>query len=186
MKHLLAINDLSSDQIIDIFKLAQLKGQLFNKYHNIFQEKILATLFFQPSTRTQLSSQSAFIKLGGQCIGFSDIEDSRSGSTYYESMEDLGKIIQSYCDLLVMRCNDAEQIQKLSQNCNIPVISAGHGNIEHPTQALIDMYTLWSINNRIHNLNIHHLFSYFSSPPIYPQSHAKSTVLHKTTIYCRK
>ena len=154
MKDLLTITELSSSKIIEIFKLANLKEQLFVKYHDAFRQKILATLFFQPSTRTQLSSQSAFIKLGGQCIGFSDIEDSRSGSTYHESMKDLGHILESYCDLVVMRCNDSQQIYDLSNTCHVPIISAGHGNVEHPTQALIDLYTLWSLYKRIDNINI--------------------------------
>lgn len=154
MKNLLTIDELSSNEIIEIFKLADLKEQLFVKYKDVFQQKILATLFFQPSTRTQLSSQAAFIKLGGQCIGFSNIEDSRSGSTYYESMEDLGSIIESYCDLVVMRCSNSKQLYDLSRTCHVPVISAGHGDDEHPTQALIDLYTLWSLYKKIENLNI--------------------------------
>lgn len=96
-----------------------------------------------------MSSQAAFIKLGGQYIGFSDIETSRSGSTYKENMKDLGKIIKSYCDLVVMRCSKPEQIYELSSVCDIPIISAGHGDIEHPTQALVDLYTLWTINKKL-------------------------------------
>lgn len=148
------MNDLSAYEILNIFKLASNEKQLFRDYQNTFQNKILATLFFQPSTRTQLSSQAAFIRLGGRCIGFSNIEDSRSGSSYYESMEDLGSVIGSYCDLVVMRCKDEDQIYDLVRTCHVPIISAGHGDIEHPTQALIDMYTLWSIYKRVDNLTI--------------------------------
>lgn len=154
MKNLLSLTDLSALEIIELFQLASLKKELFTKYQNILEGKILATLFFQPSTRTQLSSQSAFIRLGGQCIGFSNIEDSRSGSTYNESMEDLGNIIESYCDLILMRCSEPQQLYALANTCHIPVISAGHGDVEHPTQALIDLYTLWSVDNKIENLNI--------------------------------
>ena len=154
MNNLLSINDLSQKEIIQIFKLADLGNNLFIKYQGALKNKILATLFFQPSTRTQLSSQSAFIKLGGQCIGFSNIEDSRSGSTYHESMYDLGNLLNSYCDLVVMRCCDEQQIYDLATSCSVPIISAGHGDIEHPTQALVDLYTLWSLYKTIDNLNI--------------------------------
>lgn len=154
MKNLLTINELTPNEILQLFKLADLRDQLFVKYHNVFQQKILATLFFQPSTRTQLSSQSAFIRLGGQCIGFSNIEDSRSGCTYNESMKDLGAVIESYCDLVVMRCSDSNQIYELASSCNVPIISGGHGDEEHPTQALIDLYTLWTIYQKLENLNI--------------------------------
>lgn len=141
-KNLISILDISKTQIKELFSLAREKDAIFKKYHNFLSEKILASLFLQPSTRTQLSFQSAFLKLGGKIIGFSDINHSRSGPPYYEPLDDMGKIISNYCDIVVMRTIDATYTDEFIKETTVPVISAGSGNIEHPTQALTDLFTL--------------------------------------------
>ena len=141
-KNLISILDLGIEQQTQLFELASKKDKLFTKYCHSLEGKVLGSLFFQPSTRTQFSFQSAFIKLGGQYIGCNNIDQIRSGPPYFESITDLGTIISNYCDLIVMRTIDNIQTLQLIQGAQIPVILAGSGNIEHPTQALTDMFTI--------------------------------------------
>lgn len=141
-KNLISILDITKTQMDELFLSAKDRDKLFEKNYNALSGKILASLFLQPSTRTQLSFQSAFLKLGGKTIGFSDINHSRSGPPYYEPLDDMGKIVSNYCDIIVMRTIDATYTDEFVKGASIPVISAGSGNIEHPTQALIDLFTL--------------------------------------------
>ena len=141
-KDIISIEDFSRVEIEHILETADLREDIFSKYASAFNGKIVATFFFQPSSRTKLSFQSSFIRLGGQYIGFSDIEESRSGSSYKEKMSDLSKILDAYCDVAVLRHFDQYAIQKLAQDTLVPIISAGNGDDEHPTQALTDLYTI--------------------------------------------
>lgn len=155
MENLISIADISLSDIETIFERAMLRDNIFKEYYYALKDKILASIFLQPSTRTQLSFQSAFTKLGGTYVGFSDINASRSGPPYYEPLDDMGKIISCYCDIIVMRTINANLTYSLLEGANIPVISAGSGNIEHPTQALTDLFTLTTyIGKSLSNLNI--------------------------------
>lgn len=140
--NLISILDVSIEQQLELFEIADQGQQLFSKYRHALDGKVLGSLFFQPSTRTQFSFQSAFVRLGGQYIGCSDIHETRSGAPYYEPIQDMGTIISSYCDIAVMRTIDDLQTEQLAQGISIPLISAGSGNVEHPTQALTDLYTI--------------------------------------------
>lgn len=153
-KAIISIKDLTKLELFKIFELADRRTELFHEYCNSLNHKIVGTLFFQPSTRTQLSLQSAFMKLGGQQIGFSNIEDSRSGNTYHENMEDLGRVLNTYCDVAVMRHYDENAIYELATVTDIPLISAGNGNDEHPTQAAIDLYTIKRETGHLDNIHI--------------------------------
>ena len=141
-KDIISIKDLSTEEIDKIIDVANLRDELFVKYRDSLRNKVAGTLFFEPSSRTKLSFQSAFIRLGGQYIGFSDIEESRCGSSYNEKMCDLGRIIDSYCDLIILRHFDNDAVFELAENTKIPLISAGNGTDEHPTQGLTDLYTI--------------------------------------------
>lgn len=139
----------------ELFSVAQSKDRMFEKFSNALSGKILASLFLQPSTRTQLSFQSAFLKLGGKTIGFSDINHSRSGPPYYEPLDDMGRIVSNYCDIVVMRTINAVYTDDFINGATIPVISAGSGNIEHPTQALTDLFTLTDfLGSNLSGINI--------------------------------
>lgn len=140
--NLISILDLSKEQQLSIFNLANKEKKLFSEYSHALNDKVLGTFFFQPSTRTQFSFQSAFVRLGGNYIGCSDINSTRSGPPYFESICDMGTIISNYCDIIVMRTIDDLQTDQMIQGAHIPIISAGSGNIEHPTQALTDIYTI--------------------------------------------
>jgi aspartate carbamoyltransferase catalytic subunit len=114
--------------------------------------KILASLFFESSTRTRLSFESAMIRLGGQVI---TVENGQSTSvTKGERLEDTGAVISHYADVIVMRHSDSGSVETLSSEATIPVINAGDGSNEHPTQALLDLYTIFSEKQRIDNLKI--------------------------------
>lgn len=155
MKSLISINDISLSDMQTIYEKAKLRDKIFKEYYEALKGKTLASLFLQPSTRTQLSFQSAFTKLGGTYIGFSDINASRSGPPYYEPLEDMGKIVSNYCDIIVMRTINAKYTSELLAGASVPVISAGSGNIEHPTQALTDIFTLTThIGANLSGLNI--------------------------------
>lgn len=140
--NLISILDLSPEQQAKLFEIADYGERLFSEYRHALDDKVLGSLFFQPSTRTQFSFQSSFVRLGGQYIGCSDINETRSGAPYYEPICDMGTVISSYCDIIVMRTIDDLQTEQLVQGVSVPLISAGSGNVEHPTQALTDLYTI--------------------------------------------
>lgn len=145
---------MSLEQQLELFALADQGERLFSEYHHALDGKVLGSLFFQPSTRTQFSFQSAFVRLGGQYIGCSNIEETRSGPPYYEPICDMGTIISNYCDIIVMRTINDLQTEELVQGSSVPVISAGSGNVEHPTQALTDLYTIYKLLGRMTNHEI--------------------------------
>lgn len=152
--NLISILDLSLEEQNNIFELANYEDEIFKEYHHSLDDKVLGSLFFQPSTRTQFSFQSAFVRLGGQYIGCSDISQTRSGPPYYEPINDMGKIISNYCDIIVMRTIDDLQTDQLVDGARVPIISAGSGNIEHPTQALTDLFTIKKLLGCLTGFNI--------------------------------
>ncbi|MHA1292791.1 MAG: aspartate carbamoyltransferase [Promethearchaeota archaeon] len=122
------------------------------KNSSVLNGKILATLFFEPSTRTRLSFESAMYRLGGQVIGFSssDVSSIKKG----ESIADTIRTVENYCDCIVMR-NPLEGAARLAAKfASIPIINAGSGSGEHPTQALLDLFTIKEECNTIDGLNI--------------------------------
>lgn len=141
-ENLISILDISIEQQLELFEIADKGDNLFSEYRHALDGKILGSMFFQPSTRTQFSFQSAFARLGGQYIGCSNINETRSGAPYYEPICDMGTVISNYCDIIIMRTIDDVQTRQLMQGVRIPLISAGSGNVEHPTQALTDLYTI--------------------------------------------
>lgn len=134
MHYLLSIDDLKKDDIDKIMVIARDCHLGHNPHLN---DKILATLFFEPSTRTKLSFQSAMYRLGGQVIDLPISSSQKKG----ESDEDTVKTISEYADILVIR-HPQVVMEKLAAVSSKPVISAGESHFEHPTQALLDLYTI--------------------------------------------
>jgi aspartate carbamoyltransferase catalytic subunit len=124
------------------------------KRGTLLKDKILATLFFEPSTRTRLSFEAAMQRLGGSVIGFADPRTSRAGDWRGETLEDTIKVVDQYADAIVMRNFIAGTAETAAKVANVPVINAGDGSNEHPTQALLDLYTILREKKKIDGLTI--------------------------------
>ena len=149
-KSLVSITDFDVEEYLKILELAA-KFEA-NSYRNVLNGRVIASLFFEPSTRTRLSFESAINRLGGRVIGFSDIET--TSSTKGETLHDTIKIISNYCDLIVMR-HPLEGASKFaSEVANVPIINAGDGANQHPTQTLLDMYSITKTQGTLSNLSI--------------------------------
>lgn len=152
MRHLIGINDFSVKELDDMINLAKDIIDNPNKYSEACKGKKLATLFYEPSTRTRLSFESAMIELGGNVIGFSDA--SNSSVSKGESVADTAKVISCFADICAMRHNKEGAPLIASFNASIPVINAGDGGHNHPTQTLTDMLTIACKKGRFENLNV--------------------------------
>ena len=139
MKHLLDIESLSIDNVESIFENAMKYKEGFVKNEDKLSNKIIATVFLEPSTRTQLSFQAACYRLDGKVINY---EDAKSSSKKGESFEDTIKTISQYVDAIVLRHPEKGKVHHYASFSNVPVINAGDGNGEHPTQALLDVFTM--------------------------------------------
>lgn len=124
------------------------------KRSTLLRDKILATLFFEPSTRTRLSFEAAMQRLGGAVIGFADPRTSRAGDWRGETLEDTIKVVDQYADVIVMRNFIEGTALTAAKVADVPVINAGDGSNEHPTQALLDLYTILREKKKIDGLTI--------------------------------
>ncbi len=149
-KSLVSIIDYTKDEYLKILDLAakfeqQPKQKLLEGY-------VIATLFFEPSTRTRLSFESAVNQLGGKIIGFSDI--GTTSVTKGETLNDTIKIVCNYCDMIVMRHPLEGSARYASEVSSVPVVNAGDGANQHPTQTLLDMYSIQKTQGRLDDVNI--------------------------------
>ncbi len=149
-RSLISINDYSKDEILDILNIA--KEFEANPRQKILENHVIASLFFEPSTRTRLSFESAIMQLGGKVIGFTDA--SSSSVKKGESLRDTIETISLYSDLIVMR-HPLEGSSRFASELNdTPVINAGDGANQHPTQCLLDLYSIMQTQNTLDNLDI--------------------------------
>jgi len=149
-KSLVSIADYSKK---DILRILELTVELENDpYQQLLNKNVIATLFFEPSTRTRLSFESAISRLGGKIIGFSD--SSSTSVQKGESLKDTIKTISNYCDLIVMRHPIEGSARYASEVASVPIVNAGDGANQHPTQTLLDMYSIKKTQNTLDNLNI--------------------------------
>ncbi len=151
-RHILAISDFTKEEILKIIKIAGEIDKDIGKYKDSLNGKIVATLFFEPSTRTRMSFQAAMQRMGGSVIGFSDI--SMTSLKKGESLPDTIKIISGYCDVIVMRHPIAGSVAKAASDASVPVINAGDGPHEHPTQTILDMYTIRKEKGKLDGLKV--------------------------------
>ena len=147
---LVSITDYSKAEHLQILELASEFEK--NPNQDTLKNKIIATLFFEPSTRTRLSFESAVNRLNGRVIGFADA--SSSSVTKGETLKDTIKIVSSYCDLIVMRHPLEGAAKYASEVSSVPIINAGDGANQHPTQTLLDMYSILKTQGKLDNLNI--------------------------------
>jgi aspartate carbamoyltransferase catalytic subunit len=151
-RHLIDPMDFTTGEMEEIFDLAGKIIEEPGKYSHACDGKILATLFYEPSTRTRFSFEAAMLRLGGQVIGFS--EPNSSSVAKGESIADTIRTIECYADIAVMR-NPKEGAPKVaSMYCEMPVINAGDGGHQHPTQTLTDLLTIKSVKGGLSNLTL--------------------------------
>lgn len=149
MQHLVT---LSNYDFLSIFELANKVKSNPNSFNDSLKNKIITNLFYEPSTRTSSSFSSAMYKLGGQVIPINDVN--YSSVSKGENLQDTIITMSNYCDLIVLRSKKAGDALIASQVSTVPIINAGDGNGEHPTQTLLDLYTIYKKFGRIENLTI--------------------------------
>lgn len=152
MKNLISILDLSTSEIDEL--IATANDIIANpvKYREACKYKKLATLFYEPSTRTRLSFEAAMLELGGSVLGFS--EATSSSAAKGESVADTAKTVSCYADIIAMRHFKEGAPMVAAQNASIPVINAGDGGHNHPTQTLADLLTIYREKGRFDNLTL--------------------------------
>lgn len=153
MKHVISIEDFSIEQIES---LCQLTDQIIaspENFREALANKVIATLFYEPSTRTRLSFEAAIQRLGGSVISTENARE-LSSAVKGENLEDTIQVVQGYADGIVLRHFDDHAASSAASVAQVPIINAGSGSLEHPTQALLDLYTIYSIKGGIENQTV--------------------------------
>ncbi|AIY85138.1 MAG: aspartate carbamoyltransferase [Clostridium baratii] len=151
-KHLIDPRDFTVDQLEEIFELAHQIIKNPKEYAKVCDGKILATLFYEPSTRTRFSFESAMMRLGGNILGFS--EPNSSSASKGESLADTIKMVSIYSDIIAMRHPKEGAAKVASLYSSVPIINAGDGGHQHPTQTLTDLLTIKSLKEGLENHTI--------------------------------
>ncbi len=152
MRHLMSPLDFSVEEMDKLFDLAEDIEASPEKYAHACDGKVLATCFYEPSTRTRLSFESAMIHLGGKVLGFSDAANSSASKG--ESVSDTIRVISCFADICAMRHPKEGAPMVAAEKSGIPVINAGDGGHQHPTQTLTDLLTIRSLKHRLDNMTI--------------------------------
>ena len=152
MKHIISPLDFSVKELDDVLCLAEDIIADPKKYANVCNGKKLATLFYEPSTRTRLSFEAAMLNLGGNILGFSSADSSSAAKG--ESVADTIRVISSYADICAMRHPKEGAPMVAAKYSRIPVINAGDGGHNHPTQTLTDLLTIKNLKGRLNNLTV--------------------------------
>ncbi len=152
MRHLMSPLDFSVEELDKLFDLAEDIEASLEKYAHACDGKVLATCFYEPSTRTRLSFESAMIHLGGKVLGFSDAANSSASKG--ESVSDTIRVISCFADICAMRHPKEGAPMVAAEKSGIPVINAGDGGHQHPTQTLTDLLTIRSLKHRLDNMTI--------------------------------
>lgn len=152
MKYLIDPMDLSVEEIDELIDIANDIIKDRTLYQDVCRHKILATLFFEPSTRTRLSFESAMLSLGGSVLGFSSA--SNTSASKGESVSDTISVVSSYCDIIAMRHPKEGAPLVATRKSTVPLINAGDGGHNHPTQTLTDLLTIYREKGRLDNLTI--------------------------------
>ena len=152
MRHLMSPLDFTTEELDALFDLASEIEKDPARFAHVCDGRILATAFYEPSTRTRLSFEAAMLRLGGQVIGFSDAGSSSAAKG--ESVSDTIKVISQYADICAMRHPKEGAAFVAASKSEIPVINAGDGGHQHPTQTLADLMTIRSIHGKLGNFTI--------------------------------
>jgi len=149
-KSLISITDFTKEEYLKIMRLAE--DFEANPNQKLLQGKVIATLFFEPSTRTRLSFETAINRLGGKIIGFSD--SSSSSVSKGETLHDTIRMVSNYADMIIMRHPMEGSARYASEVSSVPVINAGDGANQHPSQTLLDMYSIIKTQGSLDNVNL--------------------------------
>ena len=152
MKNLIGIEDFSKEEINELIKVSKDIIGNKEKYLEKCKGKILATLFFEPSTRTRLSFESAMLSLGGSVLGFSSADSSSTQKG--ETLADTIKVVSGYSDIIAMRHPKEGAPVVAANNSKVPIINAGDGGHNHPTQTLLDLLTISQEKGRLDNFTV--------------------------------
>jgi len=157
-QHILATKQFDREGLLDLFVEAKKMEKVLSdakkgKESKILAGKILVTLFYEPSTRTRFSFEAAMLRLGGKVLSNADMLQTSSVKKL-ETLEDTGKVVSQMADVVVMRHPEPGSVAVLAGQSDVPVINAGDGSNEHPTQALLDLYTIWKEFGKIDGLTI--------------------------------
>ena len=147
---LVSISDISKEEILHLLENARYFEE--NPNHKILDGKVVATLFFEPSTRTRLSFETAVNRLGGRVIGFSDA--STTSSSKGETLKDTIKMVSNYVDLIVMRHHLEGAARYATEVTDTPIINAGDGAHQHPSQTMLDLYSIYKTQGTLENHTI--------------------------------
>ncbi len=149
-KSLVSIDDISRDEMLDLLARARYFEE--NPNSKILDGKVVATLFFEPSTRTRLSFETAVNRLGGRVIGFSDANSTSTSKG--ETLKDTIKMVANYVDLIVMRHHIEGAARYATEVTDVPIINAGDGANQHPSQTMLDLYSIYKTQGTLHNLTV--------------------------------
>ncbi|WP_029163973.1 aspartate carbamoyltransferase [Anaerophaga thermohalophila] len=149
-RSLISINDFSREEILHVLDVAEEFESDTNQ--SLLEGKVVGSLFFEPSTRTRLSFETAINRLGGRVVGFSD--SASSSTTKGESLKDTIQMVSRYADLIVMRHPLEGSARYASEQSSVPVINAGDGANQHPTQTMLDLYSIRKTQGKLENLDI--------------------------------
>ena len=150
MQSLISITDFSKEEYLKIMELSERFES--NPAQSLLKGKVIATLFFEPSTRTRLSFETAINRLGGKIIGFSD--SNSSSVSKGETLHDTIKMVSNYADMIIMRHPLEGSARFAAEVSNVPVINAGDGANQHPSQTLLDMYSIRKTQGRLDDINL--------------------------------
>ena len=149
-KSLVSISDYSVDEMLHVLELAAFFEA--NPNHPVLPDKVIASLFFEPSTRTRLSFETAINRLGARVIGFAD--PASTSTSKGETLKDTIKMVSNYADLIVIRHPLEGSARYAAEVSTVPVINAGDGANQHPTQTMLDLYSIKKTQGRLENLSI--------------------------------
>jgi aspartate carbamoyltransferase catalytic subunit len=154
-RDILSLKNFGREEFFRIFEVADelLPFARDRRNTDLLKDKTLVTAFYQPSTRTRLAHEAAMHRLGGHVLGFSDVKNTRAGDFYQESIKDTVRMLEYYGDVLVMRHFQQGAPHEAAKWASIPVINAGDGWGEHPTQVLTDLYTILNEKGTLDGLN---------------------------------
>ncbi len=155
-RDILSLKDFEREEFLQIFRVADELAPYAEKRHNgdLLAHKTLLTAFYQPSTRTRMSTEAAMHRLGGHVLGFSDAKMTRAGDFYQESMKDTVHMLEYYGDVIAMRHYQQGAPHEAARWASVPVINCGDGWGEHPTQVLGDLYTIWKLRGSLDGLKV--------------------------------